>query len=125
MAMDDNTSDEGKTACDDDVCFIPLPSYRPERSTTTAELTASRSRRGSTGLYVRYTTWLVVAIGGVVGWIVLSSRSSAAGYGALAVLVGIVGLRRVRKDRKFSDEGGVEALVRGSRPVILEFSSEL
>ncbi len=111
--------------CNDEVCSIQARPAEFEMTSSLSASTASIGRSGSAGLYGRYTAWLIVAISGVVGWVMLSSRSNAAGYGALAAIIAIVGLRRVRHDRRFSDEGGVQSLIHRSRPVILEFSSEL
>jgi thiol-disulfide isomerase/thioredoxin len=111
--MDDKT-----VVCAEDLCSIEGRADQPERSQ--GEQSLSRSPR----LVLRYVTWAAVAVGGVIGWLRLSSRSSAAGYGALAAFVLYIVLRRIRLDRRFTTAGGVTSLVQGGRPVVLEFSSE-
>jgi thiol-disulfide isomerase/thioredoxin len=110
---------EDKTVvCADDLCSIEGRADQPDASG------GQRSISHSPRLFNRYLIWAVVVVGGVIGWINLSSRSSAAGYAALAAFAGFIVIRRVRLDRKFTAAGGVDSLVQGGRPVVLEFSSE-
>jgi thiol-disulfide isomerase/thioredoxin len=110
---------EDKTVvCADDLCSIDGRSTQPHANDR--EQSTSPSPR----LVIRYVTWAAVAVSVVIGWLKLSSRSNAAGYVALAAFVLFMVVRRIRLDRRFTTAGGVESLVQGGRPVVLEFSSE-